>query len=63
MTARSKGQRIKNRKLKAEKLKGGELKRLRKMAKGKPELMEICGDIVEKKTVDDIKMVIIIRNT
>lgn len=58
MTARSKGQRIKNRKVKAEKLKNRPLKRLSKIAKcGAKELMEVCSEIVEEKKVDEIKKV------
>lgn len=59
MTARSKGQRIKNRKIKAEKLKHRELKKLQKIVKGHSgvELMEVVGDVVDEKKVDEIKKV------
>jgi hypothetical protein len=58
MTARSKGQRIRNRKLKAQKLnlKQRELKRLQKIT-GK-ELMETCSAVVDEKKIDEIKKVI-----
>lgn len=58
MTARSKGQRIKNRKVKAEKLKHREIKRLHKIVNSGKELMEICGsDNVDEKKLEDIKKV------
>lgn len=57
MTARSKGQRIKNRKIKAEKLKHRELKRLHKIVKGGQELMDVVSEVVDEKKVEDIKKV------
>jgi hypothetical protein len=57
MTARSKGQRIKNRKLKNEKRKLKELKRLQKLGTDGKELMDICQDVVDEKKLEEIKMV------
>lgn len=64
MTARSKGQRIKNRKVKAEKLKHREIKRLQKIVntgkeKSVKEMMEIVGgsENVDEKKLEEIKKV------
>lgn len=59
MTARSKKRRMKNSRIKRERNKVKELKRLQKTVLGKDakELMEICGDIVDEKTVEEIKQV------
>jgi hypothetical protein len=59
MTARSKSRRLKNAKIKREKNKIKELKTLRKTVLGKDakELMEICSEVVDEKTVEDLKKV------
>lgn len=59
MVARSRKRRNKNSLIRREKNKVKELKTLRKTVYGKnaKELMEICGDVVEAKTVEELKMV------
>lgn len=59
MTARSKKRRMKNSRIKRDKNKIKELKTLQRTVWGKDakELMEICGDVVDEKTVEDLKKV------
>lgn len=59
MTARSKKRRMKNSRIKREVNKVKELKRLRKTVAGKNavELMDVVGDVVEEKTLEELKKV------
>lgn len=59
MVARSRKRRNKNSLIKREKNKIKELKTLRKTVYGKnaKELMDICCDVVEEKTVEELKKV------
>lgn len=59
MTARSKKRRMKNSRIKRDRNKIKELKRLQRTVLGKDakELMEVCGDIVDEKTVEELKKV------
>lgn len=59
MTARSKGRRMKNQQIKQVKSKVKELKRLRRTVLGKDaaELLETMGDVVDHKTVEELKLV------
>lgn len=59
MTARSKKRRMKNARIKREKNKVKELNMLKKVVYGKnaKELMEVCEDLVDEKTVEEIKKV------
>lgn len=60
MTARSKKRRMKNSRIKREKNKVKELKTLMKtvmIGKNAKDMMEICSDVVDEKTVEEMKMV------
>lgn len=59
MVARSRKRRDKNSLIRRDKNKIKELKTLRKTVYGKnaKELMEICGDVVDAKTVEELKKV------
>lgn len=60
MTARSKKRRMKNSRIKRERNKVKELKRLQKTVltgKDAKELMEVCGEVVDEKTLEEIKQV------
>lgn len=59
MTARSKKRRMKNSRIKREKNKFKELKRLHQTLSGKDakDLMDICADVVDEKTVEELKKV------
>lgn len=59
MTARSKKRRMKNSRIKREVNKFKELKRLQKTVLGKDakDLMDICSEVVDEKTVEELKKV------
>lgn len=59
MTARSKKRRMRNSRIKREKNKVKELNMLKKVVYGKnaKELMEVCEDLVDEKTVEELKKV------
>lgn len=56
MTARSKKRRLKNSRIKREKNKFKELARLQKTV-GAKSLMEICSEVVDEKSVEELKKV------
>ena len=58
MTARSKKRRMKNSRIKRERNKFKELDRLKKTV-GAKDLMEICADVVDEKTAEEFKQVMI----
>lgn len=58
MTARSKKRRMKNSRIKRERNKLKELSRLQKTV-GVKNLMDICRDVVDEKTVEELKQVCI----
>lgn len=59
MTARSKKRRMRNSRIKREKNKVKELNTLKRTVYGKnaKEMMEICEDLVDPKTVEELKKV------
>jgi hypothetical protein len=59
MTARSKKARFRNKKIKKEKNKVKELKRLQATVLGKnvKDLMDVCSEVVDQKTIEDMKIV------
>lgn len=61
MTARSKKRRMRNSRIKREKNKGKELKTLIKTVMGinGKDMMEVCSEVVDEKTVEELKKVTI----
>lgn len=59
MTARSKKRRMRNSRVKREKNKVKELKTLMKTVMGKnaKEMMDVCSEVVDEKSVEDLKKV------
>lgn len=59
MTARSKKQRMRNKRIKREKNKVKELNTLKRTVYGKnaKEIMEVVEDLVDEKTVEELKKV------
>lgn len=59
MTARSKKQRMRNKRVKREKNKVKELNTLKRTVYGKnsKEVMEVCEDLVDPKTLEELKTV------
>lgn len=59
MTARSKKKRMKNARIKRARNSVKELKRLKRTVYGKDaaELMEVCSEVVDPKTIEELKQV------